>query len=162
MNRNDLISMAGQLRALLLENIKDVQVKFERVKGTEEDRELEFSFLITGEGATPNGGDVFAAALAINDHLRNVYPWSILRARLDSTFEMLGAFGSEGVRVWVTLTLLPPDIGRYAAPLLLNFPAFGPEGSPLKTSGCGKTGTNGRQAGAPSVDSAPAPEEVQE
>lgn len=58
MNRNDLISMAGQLRALLLENIKDVQVKFERVKGTEEDRELEFSFLITGEGATPNGGDV--------------------------------------------------------------------------------------------------------
>lgn len=124
MNRTDLINIAGQLRALLLENIKDVQVKFERVKGTEEDRELEFSFLITGEGATPNGGDVFAAAPAINEHLRNVYPWSILRARLDSTFEMLGAFGSEGVRVWVTLTLLPPDIGRYAAPSLLNFPGI--------------------------------------
>lgn len=124
MNRTDLINIAGQLRALLLEGIQDVSVKFERVKGTAEDRELEFSFLITGEGATPNGGDVFAAAPAINEHLRNVYPWSILRARLDSTFEMLGAFGSEGVRVWVTLTLLPPDIGRYAAPLLLNFPGI--------------------------------------
>lgn len=52
MNRTDLINIAGQLRALLLENIKDVQVKFERVKGTAEERELEFSFLITGEGAT--------------------------------------------------------------------------------------------------------------
>ena len=62
MNRTDLINIAGQLRALLLEGIQDVSVKFERVKGTAEDRELEFSFLITGEGATPNGGDVFAAA----------------------------------------------------------------------------------------------------
>ena len=62
MNRTDLINIAGQLRALLLEGIQDVSVKFERVKGTAEDRELEFSFLITGEGATPNGGDVFAGS----------------------------------------------------------------------------------------------------
>ena len=121
MNRNDLISMAGQLRALLLENIKDVQVKFERVKGTAEDRELEFSFLITGEGATPNGGNVFAAGPAINERLRTEYPWSLLRARLDSTYEMLGAFGSEGVRVWITLTALPHDAVKYIAPVWENF-----------------------------------------
>jgi hypothetical protein len=87
MNRTDLINIAGQLRALLLEGIQDVSVKFERVKGTAEDRELEFSFLITGEGATPNGGNVFAAGPAINEHLRTEYPWSLLRARLDSTLK---------------------------------------------------------------------------
>jgi hypothetical protein len=59
MNRTDFNQYSRQLRALLLEGIQDVQVKFERVKGTAEDRELEFSFLITGEGATPNGGRCF-------------------------------------------------------------------------------------------------------
>ena len=126
MNRTDLINIAGQLRALLLEGtLRMLSVKFERVKGTEEDRELEFSFLITGEGATPNGGRCFSRrprllTITSGTCIRG----AILRARLDSTFEMLGAFGSEGVRVWVTLTLLPPDIGRYAAPLLLNFPGI--------------------------------------
>ena len=123
-NRTDLLELAAQLRALLLESIKDTQVKFERVKGTDGERELEFSFLITGEGATPNGGNVFASGPAINEHLRTEYPFRLLNARIDSTFEMLGAFGSEGVRVWVTLTLLPPDIGRYAAPHLMNIPGL--------------------------------------